>query len=283
MFLSKVKSIFLLIGLIIGITVFGAWQQETVFASSSISTIQTTSKLSAINITSHSDHSNILSGKDTIVHDSRSKSVQQEITTIKWHMSQEYIDGYFRFAFYVDEIVGDPLYALDIQLDYYHTSAPSDPFEFTQLPTISKVGLVTTGLVGSTDVIASTTFWAVGGVYLAEAADGSAYTKDIPIGDVELQNKIGQDFPIYIDPLSTLNAANIRTDWVKTGSIAWNGRPQYINWYNATYGVQTDDWWSAREIRHIQPREYGGQNVNENLMPIPILEHSLISKWFINY
>lgn len=52
---------------------------------------------------------------------------------------------------------------------------------------------------------------------------------------------------------------------------------------NATYGTQSADWWSARQIHHIRPRIYGGTDDFNNLLPVPNANHYLITSWFRNY
>lgn len=97
-------------------------------------------------------------------------------------------------------------------------------------------------------------------------------------------NKKAVFFPDYADPLSSQDVGTqVDTTWAKTTPIAWSGRPAYRIWYNTTYGEQTDDWWNAREIHHIRPRAYGGQNDYSNLMPIVTANHRAITDWFRNY
>ena len=104
-------------------------------------------------------------------------------------------------------------------------------------------------------------------------------------GPIELQNKLAQDFPEYVDPVSHKDAESpLRTDWTRLGqSPSWNGRQAFINRFNATYGTQSADWWSARQIHHIRPRIYGGTDDFNNLLPVPNANHYLITSWFRNY
>lgn len=104
-------------------------------------------------------------------------------------------------------------------------------------------------------------------------------------GPVELQNKLAQNFPEYVDPVSHKDAESpLRTDWTRLGqSPSWNGRQAFINQFNATYGTQSADWWSARQIHHIRPRIYGGTDDFNNLLPVPNANHYLITSWFRNY
>lgn len=210
---------------------------------------------------------------------------EEEVTTVKYHIGEEYHDGNFRFNFYIDSIVGPAPYALDASIVVYTEPSLAGPVTVNNTPTISKVGGVTTGLVGSTEIAARTTFWAAGGVYGMESSTGIVQFYPINLGPVVLQNKLAQNFPQYIDVTSGKDAESpIRTDWTRLASSpSWNGRNNFIKQYNATYGTQSDEWWSLRQIHHIQPRIYGGSDDFSNLMPVPILEHRLITTWFANY
>ncbi|MCC9884683.1 HNH endonuclease [Streptococcus agalactiae] len=212
-------------------------------------------------------------------------SGEETVTTVKYHIGEEYHDGNFRFNFYIDSIVGPAPYALDASIVVYTEPSLAGPVTINNTPTISKVGGLTTGLVGSTEIAARTTFWAAGGVYGMESSAGLVQFYPINLGPVVLQNKLAQNFPQYIDVTSGKDAESpIRTDWTRLASSpSWNGRNTYINQYNTTYGTQSDEWWSLRQIHHIQPRIYGGSDDFNNLMPVPILEHRLITTWFANY
>ncbi|MEK1315966.1 HNH endonuclease, partial [Limosilactobacillus fermentum] len=104
-----------------------------------------------------------------------------------------------------------------------------------------------------------------------------------------IMDKLAQNFPEYVDPVSHKDAESpLRTDWTRLGqSPSWNGRQAFINRLNATYGTQSADWWSARQIHHIRPRIcpriYGGTDDFNNLLPIPNANHYLITSWFRNY
>lgn len=92
-------------------------------------------------------------------------------------------------------------------------------------------------------------------------------------------------FPDYYEPISNQDAGtSVETTCTKlAASPPWNGRDKFKIWYNTTYGTQTDDWWTARQVHHIRPRVYGGTDDNSNLMPIPVANHQLITSWFVNY
>lgn len=85
------------------------------------------------------------------------------VTTVTYHTSEDYYEGSFRLNFWIDSIVGPAPYAIDAQLEFYSEPSLSGPVSTTTTPLISKVGDVTTGLLGSVEVPARTTFFAVGG------------------------------------------------------------------------------------------------------------------------
>lgn len=118
-----------------------------------------------------------------------------------------------------------------------------------------------------------------------KSTSGNAAFYPITQGPIELQNKLAQNFPEYVDPVSHKDAESpLRTDWTRLGqSPSWNGRQAFINRFNATYGTQSADWWSARQIHHIRPRIYGGTDDFNNLLPVPNANHYLITNWFRNY
>lgn len=41
--------------------------------------------------------------------------------------------------------------------------------------------------------------------------------------------------------------------------------------------------WSDYELHHIQPREYGGTNDFENLVPLSRAQHRLFTNWWAGY
>ncbi|MDE1526270.1 HNH endonuclease signature motif containing protein [Ligilactobacillus salivarius] len=209
----------------------------------------------------------------------------ETVTTLKYHIGEDYYDGNFRFTFYLDSIEGLAPYAVDAAIVLYTEPSLQGPVSINKTNLISKVGNITTGAIGSVEVPAKTTFWAAGGEYGAESTSGNVAFYPITQGPIELQNKLAQNFPEYVDPVSHKDAESpLRTDWTRLGqSPSWNGRQAFINRFNATYGTQSADWWSARQIHHIRPRIYGGTDDFNNLLPVPNANHYLITSWFRNY
>lgn len=103
-----------------------------------------------------------------------------------------------------------------------------------------------------------------------------------------LTNKIAVAYPWYIDPWSgKVMTEPAKADWAKTSSIDWttNDRAKYIKEYSELYPNNGWNWTgSVTHIHHIRPREYGGTNDFNNLIPIPATVHvNTVSPWFRNY
>ena len=96
-----------------------------------------------------------------------------------------------------------------------------------------------------------------------------------------------KNFPEYVDPVSKKDAETpINTTWTKLSkSPSWSSKDRYIyiKTFSETYGNQSADFWSSREVHHIRPRVYGGTNDFNNLMPVLTPNHRLITAWFNNY
>lgn len=138
-----------------------------------------------------------------------------------------------------------------------------------------------------TEVVpAQTKFWAVNGLATAYFLDSNSSVKTSWQAPYTAINRTGNIFPDYTDPWSLKKASTgLRTDWAKTSTpVDWNNYlrgtaiAQYIDLY------RDPGWdWSNYQIHHIQPRSYGGTNDISNLIPIPAMEHSLITSWFNGY
>lgn len=64
-----------------------------------------------------------------------------------------------------------------------------------------------------------------------KSTSGNVAFYPITQGPIELQNKLAQNFPEYVDPVSHKDAESpLRTDWTRLGqSPSWNGRQAFIN------------------------------------------------------
>lgn len=100
-----------------------------------------------------------------------------------------------------------------------------------------------------------------------------------------LLNKVAMVYPYHSDPYSgKFMTQPERTDWAQTTPISWTttDRDNYKKWYNQTY--PNHSWnWNETQIHHIRPRNYGGTNSYDNLIPIPTQHHYLVSSWWSNY
>lgn len=104
-----------------------------------------------------------------------------------------------------------------------------------------------------------------------------------------MTNAKGDPYPQITDP---------RTGWPvnypgdgysvvpKPDRVVWDGpaRAAYIKeWYDRGYGDLPGSW-SDYDIHHILPREYGGSNDFNNLVPLlRQQEHVPFSSWWRNY
>lgn len=91
----------------------------------------------------------------------------------------------------------------------------------------------------------------------------------------------------YVDSFSgKTNIEPYFTTWTPVSNpVTWTNtdRGTYISWYISTYGNPGCNW-EDYDIHHIKSREYGGQNINSNLMPVPRLVHQLlITAWWASY
>ena len=233
----------------------------------------------------------IASGKQVVLNNSDGNGVSSRaevpITNITWHLSEEYISGKFRVNFWIDSIEGVPPAAVDVQIEFNTEPALAGPVNVNTLAPISKIGGLQTGLLGFTELPAKTTFFNVAGAVGFIGVNGAVNAKSIPPTAIYLQNKIGQNFPEYVDPVSKKDAESpINTTWSKLAkSPDWTTQDRYlyIKTFSETYGNQSADFWNTREVHHIRPRIYGGNNEFDNLMPILAPNHRLITSWFNKY
>lgn len=118
-------------------------------------------------------------------------------------------------------------------------------------------------------------------------------TKTYSLGPV-LANKKAIIYPQFKDPYSnkTLRAPSTTTMPVapKDKRVQWdnNTRAAYIKKYVETYGdpkkKNKNFNWSDYDIHHIIPREYGGTNNFNNLIPLLRSFHQqVVTPWWVNY
>ncbi|MBD2125308.1 HNH endonuclease [Microcoleus sp. ZQ-A2] len=86
-------------------------------------------------------------------------------------------------------------------------------------------------------------------------------------------NRAGKPYPCVIDP-RTNNPIPFPTGDIvkvpKSDRVPWGRkeRGEYIaEWYRRGYDTPPGGW-SLYDIHHIKPREYGGTNDFENLVPV---------------
>lgn len=111
----------------------------------------------------------------------------------------------------------------------------------------------------------------------------SAQTRQI------LTNRRATVYPYHYDPYANrVMAEPDRTDWPRTGSsVTWGKaeRGAYIKKYSELY--PNNGWnWSGEvtNIHHVKPRDFGGTNAFDNLIPISARVHqTIVSPWFTGY
>ena len=86
-------------------------------------------------------------------------------------------------------------------------------------------------------------------------------------------NRVGRLYPSVIDPRTNNPILFPSGDLVKVPKpdrVAWGRkeRGEYISeWYRRDYDSPPGGW-NLYDIHHIKPREYGGTNDFENLVPV---------------
>lgn len=114
-----------------------------------------------------------------------------------------------------------------------------------------------------------------------------------------LSNRVGELYWDYTDSWSGIDLeVPMRADWKKETNISCGlndtTRKEYRTWYDNKYGPIPGGWtfenpetgkidWNY-EIHHMRPCEFGGDNNNDNLIPLPKAFHrSYISPWWTKY
>lgn len=104
-----------------------------------------------------------------------------------------------------------------------------------------------------------------------------------------LTNRRATVYPYHYDPYANkVMAEPARADWPRTGSsVIWGKteRGAYIKKYSELYPNNGWNWTgNVTHIHHVKPREFGGTNAFDNLIPIPARVHeSIVSPWFTGY
>ncbi len=207
------------------------------------------------------------------------------IGEIKWRISNEYVNGKSQFTYHIDDLIGVKPILMEVVLQVAVRNGVTDaPQPYGTATLTFNTAEITPGASKSMSVNARTGYLTVYGAYGALAPDGNPNYYTIGASTI-LTNKLNQYFPNYIDPVSGKQAVSgVRTDWAKTGSRPWNGRAAYIKDFESEYGQQSQtSYWNLVQIHHIRPRNFGGDDSFDNLMPVETSSHKLISKWFVNY
>lgn len=92
-------------------------------------------------------------------------------------------------------------------------------------------------------------------------------------GKPRFVNKAGKEYPEVVDPRTGKNIHSPEGDLQKVPKdqrVEWNNqtRMDYIKeWYDKGYKTP-EGGWAKYDIHHIKPKEYGGDNSFENLVPV---------------
>lgn len=251
--------------------------------------------ITAKNDTIYQNSSNNIASGTSIVSkhkNSLSIGIKETVGTIGWRISNEYVNGKSQFTFHIDSLTGLKPVSLQVSLQVLLRNGVSDnPTPYGSSILSFNASEIEPGANKSLGVDARTAYLTVLGSFVAiEPPDATPNTFVITPATI-LTNKLNQYFPNYIDPVSKKQAiTGVRTDWAVTGTHIWNGRKAYVKAFESQYGSQPDSYWASVEIHHIRPRNFGGDDSYDNLMPVskirtlPYLSpHQLLSKWFLNY
>lgn len=132
------------------------------------------------------------------------------------------------------------------------------------------------------------------GFYFAEVNSVVKNILGIPMGTDSAQssqlllNKHARIYPFHFDPWSGKTMTEpARADWTRTPSVEWtsNDRYEYIKKYSELHPSNGWNWNGVvTHIHHVRPRNLGGTNDYNNLIPIPRTVHEgLVSPWFAAY
>lgn len=208
------------------------------------------------------------------------------IGIVNWRISNECVNGKSQFTFHIDSLEGVHPIFMSVTLQVVVRNGIKD------MPTIYgtsnfnfNIAEIKPGSSKSLSVNPRTGYLTVYGAFATVAPNGHQNYNDIPPESI-LTNKRNQYFPNYTDPVSKKQViTGVRTDWAKTGSRGWNGRNAYIRKFEKEYGEQPKEkYWDLVQIHHIRPRNFGGSDSYENLVPVKYdPSHKLLNKWFRYY
>lgn len=189
----------------------------------------------------------------------------------------------------VEEIVGDEPDIMYLTYALYGSVLRDYPktFNLINQKVSSPIFNPSVGDTGTVSITISKTYYYVYSV-IGELYEDGFYVGGFETGllgpDV-LLNKKAVVYPYHFDPYAfKLMVEPERTDWAQTPSIPWTSydRQKYIQWYDMTYPHHRWNW-NEMQIHHIRPRNYGGTNDYDNLIPIKTTDHYTVNAWWANY
>jgi hypothetical protein len=122
-----------------------------------------------------------------------------------------------------------------------------------------------------------------------QRARGTATTPYDPVVATEAANAAGEAYPSVIhpgtgEPIPYPGEGLAKVPVAERAPWGASERGAYIKeWYDQGYATP-EGGWSQYDIHHIVPREYGGTNAFENLVPVERTVHqSQFNTWWRNY
>lgn len=185
--------------------------------------------------------------------------------------------GTVRLASKIVSFIGDKPHRIDFDLHLYRgVTRGSGTYVKTCSSSLSGILGVQVGKEITCDLSIDST-----GYYFLEAKHTIKNIFGMTIGTSTgqtsqyLLNRKATIYPFASDPYSGKVMTEPRADWAYTGSIDWTNkdRGDFIAEYSRRYPNNRWNWDGAfTEIHHIRPRQYGGTNDFDNLIPL--------EKWF---
>lgn len=185
--------------------------------------------------------------------------------------------GTVRLASKIVSFIGDKPHRIDFDLNLYRgVTRGSGTYVKTCSSSLSGILGVQVGKEITCDLNIDST-----GYYFLEAKHTIKNIFGMTLGTSTSQtsqyllNTKASLYPFVSDPYSGKVMTEPRADWAYTGSIPWTStdRGNFIAEYSRRH--PNNGWnWSGEftEIHHIRPRQYGGTNDYDNLIPL--------EKWF---
>ncbi|UUZ92666.1 HNH endonuclease [Paenibacillus sp. P25] len=232
----------------------------------------------------------MLEAEDTQKSSDTMQSIAANDTIVDVMQYLDFKQGYGQIeqSYKVVLVSGSPATSLSVNLGLYSGSTRYTPFNIVSTLSDTVLGSqIKVGKTGSKTInIPRTDYYVQNATITICNQNGCASNK----GSTQtfLANKQAKLYPYYQDPVSyKVMTEPSSTRWLKTTPIEWTtqDRANYIKQYSELYPNNGYDWsGSVINIHHIKPREYGGTNDFDNLIPIPTNFHVyVVNSWWAYY